>query len=78
MFKLFKRSSKTTPTVTPPVVVVAEPPAEAKEEPVVKEPSSSFKERRLVTRPLPLPEVIEGDGGETDWALWEDVKRKQE
>jgi hypothetical protein len=37
----------------------------------------SVRERRRYPRPMPLPDVIEGDGGETDWALWEDAKQEQ-
>lgn len=25
-----------------------------------------------VGEPIPVPEVVEGDGGEADWSLWED------
>ncbi len=37
----------------------------------------SVRERRRYPRPMPLPDVIEGDGGETDWALWEEAKQEQ-
>jgi hypothetical protein len=37
----------------------------------------SVRERRRFPRPMPLPEVIEGNGGETDWALWEEAKQGQ-
>jgi hypothetical protein len=33
--------------------------------------SSDSKERRLLPRPLPSPEVIEGDD-ESAWSLWEE------
>lgn len=33
--------------------------------------SSTVKERRLVQRPLPVPEVIEGSG-DSDWSLWQE------
>lgn len=33
--------------------------------------SSIAKERRLIPRPLPLPEVVEGNE-ESDWSLWQE------
>ena len=33
--------------------------------------SSTTKERRLVPRPLPVPEVLEGNE-DTDWSLWQE------
>ncbi len=35
-----------------------------------KKPTAS-KERRLVPRPLPVPEVVEGNA-DTDWSLWQE------
>lgn len=63
MFNLFKRSndSRVVPASTP-----------KKNEPLVH-----LKERRLVPRPLPSPDVVEGNGGETDWGLWEQAEREQ-
>jgi hypothetical protein len=63
MFKLFKRSNegRVVPAVAP------------KED----ERPLRLKERRLVPRPLPSPEVVEGNGGETDWGLWEEAQREQ-
>lgn len=84
--KLFKR----TPVPPANPVRVNRPVAPAKPEvsvpaPVVGRPAvvggaaapEEFVERRRVPRPLPVPEVIEGNGGDTDWALWEDVVRMQ-
>lgn len=31
---------------------------------------ATFVERRRFPRPLPLPEVTVGNGGDTEWALW--------
>jgi hypothetical protein len=36
----------------------------------------TFKERRNIPRPLPTPEVIEGDGGHADWGLWTEAVKK--
>jgi len=70
--KLFRRPDATlaTPELRPPVPAVVTPTASAPE---------TFKERRKTPRPLPTPEVIEGDGGDTDWGLWtEEVKKSDE
>ncbi len=37
-----------------------------------------FVERRRYPRALPVPDVIEGTGGETDWALWTQSVREQQ
>ena len=59
-----------TPELRPPVPPVVTPMASAPE---------TFKERRRTPRPLPTPEVIEGDAGHTDWGLWtEEVKKSDE
>jgi hypothetical protein len=34
-------------------------------------------ERRQMGRPLPLPEVTEGKGSESEWALWEVLTHQQ-
>lgn len=39
--------------------------------PVLHKTSSTAKERRLVPRPLPAPDVIEGSG-DSDWSLWQE------
>ena len=39
--------------------------------PVLIKTSSTTNERRLVSRPLPAPEVIEGSE-ESDWSLWQE------
>src|SRR5512133_1945723 len=38
---------------------------------VVDQTASTAKERRLIPRPLPLPEVVEGND-DSDWSLWQD------
>jgi hypothetical protein len=63
MFKLFKRAG------TRPVA----PAATSK----MNEPSETLMERRQLPRPLPRPEVIEGNGGDADWALWDEAKKEQ-
>lgn len=63
MFKLFKRSNEGR--VVPAIARKGD------------EPPLRLKERRLVPRPLPSPEVVEGNGGETDWGLWEEAQREQ-
>jgi hypothetical protein len=70
--KLFRRPDATlaTPELGPPVPPVVTPTASAPE---------TLKERRNIPRPLPTPEVIEGDGGHTDWDVWtEEVKKSDE
>jgi hypothetical protein len=61
MMKFFKRPDIDLSDVNPPAAQ--------------GEPSDSVRERRRFPRPMPLPEVIEGNGGETDWALWEAAKQ---
>jgi len=34
---------------------------------------SAFAERRLFPRTLPPPEVTEGSGGDSDWAMWDEI-----
>ena len=38
--------------------------------PEIMDTAVVLTERRRVPRPLPAPHVVEGDGGESDWALW--------
>lgn len=77
MLRFFKRSA--AKTVTAPAEPVKpqdseptqpadiEPPAQ----PAASVPSVDMGERRRFPRPLPLPEVFEGNG-DTDWSLWEE------
>ncbi len=44
--------------------------ARAKSKATPSKTSSRTRERRLLPRPLPTPEVIEGND-ESDWSLWE-------
>ncbi len=57
MLNLFKNSKTTQAT-----------PAQT---PVLQKSSSTTKERRLVPRPLPAPEVLAGSE-EADWSLWQE------
>lgn len=43
-------------------------PTQAK---AVDQTASTTKERRLIPRPLPLPDVVEGND-DSDWSLWQD------
>lgn len=64
MFDFLKRktASKLKATVSPVMVV---------------KPSEQVLERRSVRRPLPVPEVVEGNNP-SDWALWEEIVQMQE
>lgn len=64
MLKFFKRSD-------PPVEV---PPA--KPAPTAKAAALTTDERRRLQRPLPLPEVLEGNT-DKDWAMWEESISQQ-
>ena len=81
MLRFFKRSAAkvaTTP-VTPVQPEHSEPTQPADLEPVkpiARAPSVSTDERRRFPRPLPLPEVFEGNG-DTDWSLWEESVSQQ-
>jgi hypothetical protein len=33
-------------------------------------------ERRQMCRPLPVPDVVEGKGSESDWAKWEELSQQ--
>jgi hypothetical protein len=37
-----------------------------------------FNERRRIQRPLPTAQIVEGDGSETDWALWLEATQTSE
>lgn len=62
MMKFFKRSDSAG----------SEPPAT----PTTKQAPTKTVERRRFPRPLPLPEVVEGNG-DTDWAMWEESVLQQ-
>ncbi len=78
MLRFFKRSAAKTVTApaepakpeasapTQPADIAPEPA-----KPAVSAPSVNTGERRRFPRPLPLPEVFEGNG-DTDWSLWEE------
>lgn len=81
MLRFFKRSA--AKTVTAPAEPVQplgiEPTQPADLEPsvtIARVPSVSTDERRRFPRPLPLPEVVEGNG-DTDWSLWEETVSMQ-
>lgn len=57
---LFKRPEPATPAAPQPI----------------NEAAPNFKERRLVPRPLPLPEVQE-DNSDEAWALWNEASQTQ-
>lgn len=57
MVNFFKRSDATAATTATT--------------PALKEPSLHLGERRRVPRPLPTPEVVEGNEN-SDWDLWEE------
>lgn len=51
-------------------------PAPPEATPPATDPALCIKERRLVPRPLPLPEVEEDDSDEA-WALWNEANQAQ-
>ena len=61
MLRIFKRSDK----------IDATPGAATR-----NAPSSKTDERRFLPRPIPTPEVVEGNS-DADWALWEAFTRAQ-
>lgn len=63
MLKIFKRSEETPKNTT----------TEASESAASRVRTD---ERRRFPRPLPLPEVIEGNG-DGDWAMWEESVSQQ-
>ena len=54
----FFKNSKTTPARAAPTSLL-------------HKTAATTKERRLVARPLPVPEVIEGSE-DADWSLWQE------
>lgn len=64
MLKFFKRSN--APVEVPPATPT----------PAAKAPALTTDERRHFQRPLPLPDVVEGNG-DTDWAMWEESISQQ-
>jgi hypothetical protein len=38
---------------------------------------SNTEERRRFSRQLPMPEVVDGNGGDTEWALWTEATDEQ-
>jgi hypothetical protein len=73
--KFFKRSKETVATPEP------EPPA-----PIPVAPKESrldlfregWEDKWEAPGPLPTPEVIEGDGGHTDWDTWTEAVKIEE
>ncbi len=64
MLRIFKRSDT--------IVATPATPGEASR----NAPSSKTDERRFLPRPIPTPEVVEGNS-DADWALWEAFARAQ-
>lgn len=56
-------------------------PAPASTAPKPTQPTGDLaveiKERRRISRPLPVPEVHEGNGSDADWALWSELTQEQ-
>jgi hypothetical protein len=65
--KFFRRADQQLPAPLAPAA--AKPPASAPE---------GMAERRRVPRSLPVGEVIEGNGGDTEWGLWTEALQKTE
>ena len=85
MFKnLFKRGKAASEETTkPPVADMAAPDTvPAPLEHASRSTLESFKERWEEKwephDPLPSPEVVEGNGGNTDWGLWTEAVKDEE
>ena len=85
MFKnLFKRGKAASEETTkPPVAGMAAPDTvPAPLEQASRSTLESFKERWEEKwephDPLPSPEVVEGNGGNTDWGLWTEAVKDEE
>ncbi len=53
-------------------------PSTATTSPRVVDSTGVLNERRRIPRPLPTAQIVEGDGGEADWALWLEATRTPE
>ncbi len=87
MFKsLFKRSRPASdqPATTPRTTASAPTPAplpsraETTRQTTLETFKEHWEEKWEPHDPLPAPEVIEGNGGNTDWGLWTDVVKEEE
>ena len=81
MLRFFKRSAaKTVTTPAEPAKPESSEPTQPADlepaKPATRVPSANTNERRRFPRPLPLPEVFEGNG-DTDWSLWEESVSRQ-
>jgi len=47
-------------------------PARSPSEPSGRMRASAPAAPPVVSEPIPVPEVVEGNGGESDWNLWQD------
>lgn len=77
MFKRLFNKSSVTPPAKLPVEPTTLPVSTGPAVPVGNFQTGHIKERRLVPRPFPVPEVIEGDGGDTEWGLWEAANKQE-
>jgi hypothetical protein len=69
---MLKFLSKLKASSAPAKVVRPAKPAEQPESPS----EATLPERRRFTRPLPTPEVHEGDGCNADWNLWVELSKQ--
>lgn len=84
--KLFKRGKAEAPDEAAPAPVAAPPVAEPidlpPEEAIKPNSLESFKERWVENwerhHESSAPEVIEGDGGHTDWGMWTEAVKADE
>lgn len=73
MLRFFKNSAaKAAATQAKPADAGPTQPTDLEPaKPIARVPSVNTKERRRFPRPLPLPEVVEGNE-DADWSLWEE------
>ena len=64
-------SAQTTSPAVPPVVKNEEAAAPAVAAPRATVSDAVWVERRRLPREVPVAQVIEGTGGDTDWNLWD-------
>ena len=67
MFKSFLKRSTVAPASTAPL----------KPDQPAGDLAVEIKERRRIPRPLPIPEVHEGNGSDTEWDLWLELTQEQ-
>ena len=64
-------TAQTTSPTVPPAAPTEEPAAPVAAAPRPAVSDAVWVERRRFPRELPVAEVIEGTGGDTDWSLWD-------